>query len=154
MLLLAVPFFIQFLRTLPFLWRAYQNCCGPCVRPSAHLYAICNSTTAGLIFKKFVTRGVLRVALPRYADVTLCTANHRLKVSLSSYRNCSDRFPPLKGGFTHSMPCLCRAHAVPLPCSALIHTCHAAPLPCSNSTVSFVKVCVVAGNTRTAIPTV
>ena len=27
----------------------------------------------------------------------------------------------------------CRAHAVPLPCRALIHTCHAAPLPCSNS---------------------
>jgi len=65
------------------------------VRPSAHLYAICNSRTAGLIFKKSVTQGVLRVALPRYADVTLCTANHRLKVSLSGYRNCSDRFPPL-----------------------------------------------------------
>jgi len=27
----------------------------------------------------------------------------------------------------------CSAHAVPLPCRALIHTCHAAPLPCSNS---------------------
>jgi len=26
-----------------------------------------------------------------------------------------------------------RAHAVPLPCRALIHTCHAVPLPCSNS---------------------
>jgi hypothetical protein len=48
----------------------------------------------------------------------------------------------------------CRAHAVPLPCRALIHTCHAAPLPCSNSAVSFVKVCVVAGNIRTASPTV
>jgi hypothetical protein len=59
-----------------------------------------------------------------------------------------------KGGFTHSMPCPYRAHAVPLPCRALIHTCHAAPLPCSNSTVSFVKVRVVAGNIRTASPTV
>jgi hypothetical protein len=48
----------------------------------------------------------------------------------------------------------CRAHAVPLPCRALIHTCHAAPLPCSDSTVSFVKVRVVAGNIRTASPTV
>jgi len=52
------------------------------------------------------------------------------------------------------MPCLCRTHAVPLPCRALIHTCHAAPLPCSNSSVSFVKVRVVAGNIRTASPTV
>ena len=41
------------------------------------------------------------------------------------------------------------AHAVPL-----IHTCHAAPLPCSDSAVSFVKVRVVAGNIRTASPTV
>ena len=48
----------------------------------------------------------------------------------------------------------CRAHAVPLPCRALIHTCHAVPLPCSNSAVSFVKVRVVAGNIRTASPTV
>jgi len=58
------------------------------------------------------------------------------------------------GGFTHSIPCLCRTHAVPLLCHALIHTCHAAPLPCSNSAVSFVQVRVVAGNIRTAIPTV
>ena len=52
----------------------------------------------------------------------------------------------------------CRAHAAPMqfPCHAapLIHTCHAAPLPCSDSAVSFVKVRVVAGNTRTASPTV
>jgi hypothetical protein len=48
----------------------------------------------------------------------------------------------------------CRAHAVPMPCRTLIHTCHAAPLPCSNSTVSFVKVRVVAGNIRTVSPTV
>jgi hypothetical protein len=48
----------------------------------------------------------------------------------------------------------CRAHAVPLPCRALIHTCHAAPLPCSNSAVSFAKARVVAGNIRTASPTV
>jgi hypothetical protein len=48
----------------------------------------------------------------------------------------------------------CRAHAVPLPCRALIHTCHAVLLPCSNSAVSFVEVRVVAGNIRTASPTV
>ena len=50
------------------------------------------------------------------------------------------------------------AHAVsmPFPCHAelLIHTCHAAPLPCSDSAVSFVKVRKVAGNIRTASPTV
>jgi len=48
----------------------------------------------------------------------------------------------------------CRAHVVPLPCRGLIHTCHAVPLPCSDSAVSFVKVRVVAGNIRTASPTV
>jgi hypothetical protein len=49
----------------------------------------------------------------------------------------------------------CRVHAVPLPCrDALIHTCHTAPLPFSDSAVSFVKVRVVAGNIRTASPTV
>jgi len=48
----------------------------------------------------------------------------------------------------------CRAHAVPLLCRALIHTCHAAPLPFSNSAVSFVKLRVVAGNIRTASPRV
>jgi hypothetical protein len=49
----------------------------------------------------------------------------------------------------------CRAHAVTLPCrAALINTCHAAPLPFSDSAVSFVKVPVVAGNIRTASPTV
>jgi len=37
---------------------------------------------------------------------------------------------------------------------SLIHTCHAAPLPCSHSAVSYVKVRVVAGNIRTASPTV
>lgn len=95
MLWLALYFSVQFLRTLSFLWRACQNCYGPCVRPSAHLYASCSSITAELIFMKFVTQGVLIVALPRYADATLRTANHQLKVSLRSYRNCSDRFPPL-----------------------------------------------------------
>jgi hypothetical protein len=40
----------------------------------------------------------------------------------------------------------CRAHAVPMPCCSLIHTCHAAPLPFSDSVVSFVKVRVVAKN--------
>jgi hypothetical protein len=49
----------------------------------------------------------------------------------------------------------CRAHAVPLPCrAALIHTCHAAPLPFSDNDVSFVKICVVPGNIRTASPIV
>jgi hypothetical protein len=52
----------------------------------------------------------------------------------------------------------CRTHAVPIPfpCHAvpLIHTCHAAPMPCSESAVSFMKVRVVAGNIRTASPTV
>jgi hypothetical protein len=36
----------------------------------------------------------------------------------------------------------------------LIHTCHAVPMPFSDSAVSFVKVRVVAGNIRTASPTV
>jgi hypothetical protein len=70
---------------------APHRCCGgpiriavvrASVRPSAHLYASWNSRTGELIFMKFVTQGVLRVALPRYADATLCTANHQLKVSL------------------------------------------------------------------------
>jgi hypothetical protein len=46
----------------------------------------------------------------------------------------------------------CRAHAVPLPCRAALF--HAAPLPFSDSAVSYVKVRVVAGNIRTASPTV
>jgi hypothetical protein len=47
------------------------------------------------------------------------------------------------------------AHAVPLPRrAALVHTCHAVPLPFSDSDVSFVKVRVLAGNIRTASPTV
>jgi hypothetical protein len=46
-------------------------------------------------------------------------------------------------------------HAVPLAiCAALIHTYHAVPLPLSDSAVPFVKVRVVAGNIRTASPTV
>ena len=52
------------------------------------------------------------------------------------------------------MPRPCRFRAFPLSCRALIHTCHAAPLPCSDSFVSLVKVRVVAGNIRTASPTV
>jgi len=52
----------------------------------------------------------------------------------------------------------CRTHAVPMPfpCHAvpLINTCHAAPLLRSDSAMSFVKVRVVAGNIRTATPTV
>jgi hypothetical protein len=48
----------------------------------------------------------------------------------------------------------CHAHAIPLPCcAALIHTCHAMHLPFSDSAVSFVKVRMVAGNIRTASPT-
>ena len=46
----------------------------------------------------------------------------------------------LKADSHISMPCPYRAHAVPLPCRALIHTRHAAPLPCSESAMSFVKV--------------
>jgi len=42
-------------------------------------------------------------------------------------------------------------HSMPRPCRSLIHTCHAAPLPCSDSAVSFVKVRVVAGDTRTVV---
>jgi hypothetical protein len=58
---------------------------------------------------------------------------------------------PLKAN-SH-MPC--HAHAIPLPCrAALIHTCHATPLPFSESTVSSVKVHMVARNIRTASPTV
>ena len=52
-----------------------------------------------------------------------------------------------KGRFTHSMPFPC--HAVPL-----IHTCHAPPMLCSDSALSFVNVRMVAGNIRTASPTV
>ena len=49
----------------------------------------------------------------------------------------------------------CYAHAVPLPCHAtLIYTCHAVPLRCSDSAMSFMIVCMVAGNIRTASPTV
>ena len=44
----------------------------------------------------------------------------------------------------------CRAHAVPLPCRLLVHTCHAVPLPCSDSVVSFLKVRMVGGNIRAA----
>jgi hypothetical protein len=43
-----------------------------------------------------------------------------------------------------------RSYAVPLPRrAALIHTCHAAPQPFPDSAVSFVKVRVVAGRSRT-----
>ena len=59
-----------------------------------------------------------------------------------------------EGRFTRSMPCPCRAHAVPLPRCSLIYTCHAALLPCSNSAVIFTKVRVVAGNIQTDSPTV
>ena len=45
---------------------------------------------------------------------------------------------PVKGRFTHNMP----------------FPCHAVPLPCSYNAVSFVKVCMVAGNIRTASPIV
>jgi len=50
---------------------------------------------------------------------------------------------------------VCRVHAAPVPfhCHAvpLIHTCHAAHLPYSDSAVYFMKVRVVARNTRTAV---
>jgi hypothetical protein len=56
---------------------------------------------------------------------------------------------PIHTCSTHAAPTPFSCHAVPL-----IHTCHVAPLPCSDSAVSFVKVRVVAGNIRTANPTV
>jgi hypothetical protein len=47
----------------------------------------------------------------------------------------------------------CRSHAVPMSCrAALIHTCYASPQ--SFSTVPFAIARVVAGNSRTASPTV
>ena len=55
------------------------------------------------------------------------------------------------GHFKADSHIACRAHAAPLPCRALIHTCHAA-LPCSDSAVSFVNVRMVAGNIRDASP--
>jgi len=61
---------------------------------------------------------------------------------------------PREGTLKADSHIACRAHAVPLPCRALIHICHTAPLPCSDSAVSFVKVRVVAGNIRTAGPAV
>jgi hypothetical protein len=67
-----------------------------------------------------------------------------------SNTQCSDYRRPLKADSHIS----CRAHAIPMPCRTLIHTCHAATLPCSDSVVSFVKDRVVAGNIRTASPTV
>jgi hypothetical protein len=52
----------------------------------------------------------------------------------------------------------CHATPMPFPYCAMLyvnyHTCHAALLPFSDSAVSFVKVCVVAGNILTASPTV
>ena len=67
----------------------YRCCGGPIknavvrasVRPSAHLYASCNSRTVELIFMKFVTQGVLRVALrgtptPFYVQPTISLRCH------------------------------------------------------------------------------
>ena len=77
-----------------------------------------------------------------------------LVISLSPHRTLKNGSWQCKGRFTHSMPRPCHSHAVPLPCRALIYTCHAALLPCSDSAVSFVNVRMVAGNIRTASPTV
>jgi hypothetical protein len=74
-------------------------------------------------------------------------------VKADSHIACRAHAVPLPCRAVNShMPC--RAHAVPLPCPALIHTCHDALLPCSYSAVSFVKFRMVAGNIRTASPTV
>jgi hypothetical protein len=57
---------------------------------------------------------------------------------------------------TPSLPCQYRS-AVSSSLKADSHIpyrAHAAPMPCSDSAVSFVKVRVVAGNIRTASPTV
>jgi hypothetical protein len=109
-----------------------------------------------------------RVLLQGIADRSEYRYNDSIHISVSvtclfriSYTNKLQRYidseyeskinKPVK--VNSHMPC--RAHAVPLPCrAALIHTCHAAPLPFPDSAVSFVKVDVVAGNIRTAIPTV
>jgi len=53
------------------------------------------------------------------------------------------------------MPHPFRTPAVPQTCRVvLIHKFRIAPLPCSDSTVSFVKVLVVAGKFRSAIPSI
>jgi hypothetical protein len=56
------------------------------------------------------------------------------------------------------MPCGAPAAPMPFPCQFPAMPCrvnsHAAPLPFSDSAVSFVKVRVLAGNIRTASPTV
>jgi hypothetical protein len=72
---------------------------------------------------------------------------HKIKVYILLSQGTAVNVHTTEGRFTHGMPFPC--HAV-----LLIHTCHAAPLPCSDSAVSFVKVRVVAGNIRTASPTV
>jgi hypothetical protein len=49
------------------------------------------------------------------------------------------------------MPCC--THAIPTQ-FCVNYTCHAVPLPCCDSAMSFVKVCMVAGNIQTTSPTV
>ena len=72
------------------------------------------------------------------------------------YGSCSFCTFSLQGTLKADSYIACHAltEPVPRPCRSLIHTCHAAPLPCSDSVVSFVKVRMVAGNIRTASPTV
>ena len=98
-----------------------------------------------------------RMGLFRNGSVSPCQSPFRLASYSVVYSPRGGKWN-IKGRFTHSMPCPCRAHAVPMPCPChavpLIHTCHVAPLPCSDSAVSFVKVRVVAGSTRTDSPTV
>jgi hypothetical protein len=73
---------------------------------------------------------------------------------MSTYRTYVGWIHFNKDRFTHSMPCLCHAHAIPMPCRVLIHTRYAVSLLCYDSALFFVKVCVVARNIRTASPTI
>ena len=81
-------------------------------------------------------------------------ASEVLNAQLNMQQTFTARIGAMCGPLKADSHIACRAHAVPLPCRALIHTCHAAPLPCSDSAVSFVKVRMVAGNIRTASLTV
>ena len=94
-------------------------------------------------------------------EMSLSTCGFSALCVLLFREHCSNESAGKKKRFKTDSHIACRAHAasmpfhvVPLPCHALIHTRHAAPLPCSESAVSFMKVRVVAGNIRTASPTV
>jgi len=118
--------------TALYLWWIY---CSPS-------YNICYTSGVQLVAQQIVMH--LRHIFKFYIYFTH-TLN--LRNNLGTYR-------PIHTQHAVPMPRPCRAHAVPLLCPLLIHTCHAAPLPCSVSSVTFVNVRVVAGKIRTASPTV